>query len=140
MLLLCWFDHFLDSRAEICQIFRWFFGKFKTPRRHSEINWPLENPQLVVNVEIKHSIIILKYLVHCKVWYKMTFEIIFKTCLIVSISLIYQFLVISLESPLLLFHLKNASYFLDENFENLLIVRCCARMTASVSRKKKDRP
>ena len=37
------FDHFLDSRAEICQIFRWFFGKFKTSKRHSEINWPLEN-------------------------------------------------------------------------------------------------
>jgi hypothetical protein len=32
------FDHFLDSGAEICQIFRWFFGKFKTPKRHSEIN------------------------------------------------------------------------------------------------------
>ena len=41
MLLLCWFDHFLDSRAEICQIFRWFFGKSMTPKRHSEINWPL---------------------------------------------------------------------------------------------------
>ena len=39
MLLLCWFDHFLDSRAEICQIFRWFFGKSMTPKRHSEINW-----------------------------------------------------------------------------------------------------
>ena len=38
--LFCWFDHFLDSRAEICQIFRWFFGKFKAPKRHSEINWP----------------------------------------------------------------------------------------------------
>ena len=41
MLLLCWFDHFLDSRAEICQIFCWFFGKFKKSKRHSEINWPL---------------------------------------------------------------------------------------------------
>ena len=41
MPLLCWFDHFLVSRAEICQIFRWFFGKFKTSKRHSEINWPL---------------------------------------------------------------------------------------------------
>ena len=37
---LCWFDHFLYSRAEICQFFRWFFGKFKS-KRHSEINWPL---------------------------------------------------------------------------------------------------
>ena len=25
---IIWFDHFLDSGAEICQIFRWFFGKF----------------------------------------------------------------------------------------------------------------
>ena len=37
--MLIW--HFLDSRAEICQIFRVFFGKSTTPRRHSEINWPL---------------------------------------------------------------------------------------------------
>ena len=29
MPLFCWFDHFLVSWAEICQIFRWFFGKFK---------------------------------------------------------------------------------------------------------------
>ena len=39
--LYCWFDHFLYSRTEICQNFRWFFGKFRTPKRHSEINWPL---------------------------------------------------------------------------------------------------
>ena len=38
---ILWFDHFLDSGAEICQIFCWFFGKFKTSKRHSEINWPL---------------------------------------------------------------------------------------------------
>ena len=38
---LLWFDHFLDSWAEICQIFRWFFGKFKKSKRHSEIIWPL---------------------------------------------------------------------------------------------------
>ena len=31
----------LDSRAEICQIFRCFFGKFKKSKRYSEINWPL---------------------------------------------------------------------------------------------------
>ena len=30
-----------SSRAEICQIFRCFFGKFKKSKRHSEINWPL---------------------------------------------------------------------------------------------------
>ena len=41
VLILCWFDHILDSRAEICQIFRWFFGKSMTSKRHSEINWPL---------------------------------------------------------------------------------------------------
>ena len=41
MLLLCWFDHFLDSRAEICQIFHWLFGKSMTLKRHSEIYWPL---------------------------------------------------------------------------------------------------
>ena len=28
----------LGSRAEICQIFHWFFGKSMTPKRHSEIN------------------------------------------------------------------------------------------------------
>ena len=41
MSLLCWFDHILDSWAEICQNLRWFFGKFKKSKRHSEINWPL---------------------------------------------------------------------------------------------------
>ena len=46
--LLCWFDHFLYSRAEICQIFRWFFGKFKISKRHSEINWPLANFFLLI--------------------------------------------------------------------------------------------
>ena len=39
---ILWFDHFIDSGAEICQIFRYFFGKFKKKsERHSEINWPL---------------------------------------------------------------------------------------------------
>ena len=37
-----WFDHFLDSRAEICQIFRGSFGKSKISKGHSEIIWPLE--------------------------------------------------------------------------------------------------
>ena len=27
------FDHFLDSWAEICQIFRWFFGKLKNIKK-----------------------------------------------------------------------------------------------------------
>ena len=38
---LCRFHHFLDSRVDICQKFRWFFGKFKTSKGHSEINWPV---------------------------------------------------------------------------------------------------
>ena len=33
--------YFLDYRADICLIFRVFFGKFKTSKRLSEINWPL---------------------------------------------------------------------------------------------------
>ena len=41
MPLFCWFDHFLVSRPEICQISFFFFGKFKSSKRHSEINWPL---------------------------------------------------------------------------------------------------
>ena len=41
MALLCWFEHLLVPRAEICQIFHCFFGKLKIPKRHSEINWPL---------------------------------------------------------------------------------------------------
>ena len=39
------FDYFITilySRAEICQIFHCFFGKFKVSKRHSEISWPLE--------------------------------------------------------------------------------------------------
>ena len=42
--LFCWFDHILDLWAEICQIFRWFFRKFKISKRHSESNWPLRDP------------------------------------------------------------------------------------------------
>ena len=41
MSLCWWFQHLSCSWAEICQIFRWFFGKFKKPKRHSENNWPL---------------------------------------------------------------------------------------------------
>ena len=41
MALLCWFDHSLVSRAEICKMLCWFFGRFKIPKRHSEIFWPL---------------------------------------------------------------------------------------------------
>ena len=26
---ILWFNHYLDSRTEICQIFRWLFGKLK---------------------------------------------------------------------------------------------------------------
>ena len=42
MPLSFWLDHFLDSRAEIHQIFAGFFGKLKTSKSHSEINWPLQ--------------------------------------------------------------------------------------------------
>ena len=35
---------FLDSRAEICQIFRGIFGKSKISRGHSESIWPLKSP------------------------------------------------------------------------------------------------
>ena len=38
---LCWFDHFLVSRAEICQNFVVFLENLKTSKRHSEIIWPL---------------------------------------------------------------------------------------------------
>ena len=36
--LSCDLTVFLDSRVDICQIFHWFFEKFKRPKRHSEIN------------------------------------------------------------------------------------------------------
>ena len=40
--LFCCFDHFLYTRAEICQIFRCFFlENLRLSKRHSEINWPL---------------------------------------------------------------------------------------------------
>ena len=42
MPLSFWLDIFLDSRAEIHQIFVSFFCKMKTPKIHSDINWPLE--------------------------------------------------------------------------------------------------
>ena len=39
---ILWFDNFLDSGVEICQIFCWFFGKFlKKSKIPSEINWPI---------------------------------------------------------------------------------------------------
>ena len=38
--LLIW--PLFSAWAEICQIFRFFFGKFKTSKRHSEIIWPLK--------------------------------------------------------------------------------------------------
>ena len=31
--IILWFDHFLDTWAEICQIFRWFFGKLKNIKK-----------------------------------------------------------------------------------------------------------
>ena len=38
MPLSFWLYHYLDSRTEILP---WLFGKLKTPKSHSEINWPL---------------------------------------------------------------------------------------------------
>ena len=59
--VILWSDHFLDSWAEIHQIFALvFFWKFKTPKSQSEINWPLKeaNTQLtqlkVEALEIKN--------------------------------------------------------------------------------------
>ena len=37
-----WFDHFLDSWAEIHKKIVVVFWKFKTQKSNSEINWPLE--------------------------------------------------------------------------------------------------
>ena len=47
-----WFDLILNSGAEICQIFRWFFEKSVTPKRHSEINWPLEEKVFILFKEL----------------------------------------------------------------------------------------
>ena len=41
VLLPCSFDHFLDSRVEICQIFDSVLAQTMTPKGHFEINWPL---------------------------------------------------------------------------------------------------
>ena len=43
MPLFCWFHHFLDSRAETCQIFCWYFGPNDDTKGHFEINWPLSD-------------------------------------------------------------------------------------------------
>ena len=56
--LFCCRDHFLYSRAEICQIFCWFFGKLQISERHSEINWTL------IHVEA-YSSGALKYAMNC---------------------------------------------------------------------------
>ena len=40
--VILWFDHFLDSGQKFVKFFVGFFGKFKTSKRHSEINWPLD--------------------------------------------------------------------------------------------------
>ena len=39
---MLWFDHFLDSCWNLLNFFVVFFGKFKTSKSHSEINWPLK--------------------------------------------------------------------------------------------------
>ena len=39
--LIVWFNHFLNSKAEINQIFAFLFGNIRYKKSHSEINWPL---------------------------------------------------------------------------------------------------
>ena len=41
--VILWFDHLLDSGAEICQIFVGFLENLKTSKIHSEIIWPLDS-------------------------------------------------------------------------------------------------
>ena len=54
--IILWFDHFLDSEAEICQIFRWFFGKLKKKSEwHSEINWPLQIEKMALSETLKDA-------------------------------------------------------------------------------------
>ena len=45
-------DHFLDSKAEIHQFLGWVFGKFKTSKSHSEINWPLKTLKLQMHTTL----------------------------------------------------------------------------------------
>ena len=44
-----WFNHFLDSMAEINQIFSLFFWKFETQKSHSEINFQYMNHNYMVH-------------------------------------------------------------------------------------------
>ena len=55
--LFCWFDHFLYPRAEICQFFCWFFGKFKTSKRLSEINWPFGGVVFTIGFETSRGVV-----------------------------------------------------------------------------------
>ena len=59
--LFFWLDQFLDSRAEIYQVFAIIFGKFKTPKRHSEINWPLNsNPLYYIILHLLQTVQVQK--------------------------------------------------------------------------------
>ena len=66
MPLSFWFDHFLDSRAEILQIFGLVFVEnLRHPKSHSEINWPIKlaviygtiNEHEKANIGFKHCIL-----------------------------------------------------------------------------------
>ena len=39
-------DHFFILGQKFIKCLGWFFGKLKTPKSHSEINWPLINLQI----------------------------------------------------------------------------------------------
>jgi hypothetical protein len=105
VLLPCWFDHFLDFKAEICQMFRCFFGKSLTPKRHSEINWPSKEPLkkflmllILLSIKKKDTIIIKCTQSHyvnasqcCRSGLKSHYKLIkFRTHLIWFLTLEYQ--------------------------------------------------
>ena len=64
---------FLESRAEICQLFRGIFGKSKISKGHSEIIWPLNrnksNSLLPISISSGKLINSLKRLSFSTVFY-----------------------------------------------------------------------
>ena len=55
-----WLDHFLDSKAEFCLIFRSFFGQWSFKKNAFEIYWPLWKLQLRNLREKVNSVILLQ--------------------------------------------------------------------------------
>ena len=70
-----WFDHFLYSEAEICQLF--FVAFFKTPKRHSENNWHLKS---YCSVRTKLTV----------QWFKNFFHILFTIIVIINHFVLYM--------------------------------------------------